>query len=52
VRCGVLVFIVLGDACPAGVIWAGHYRPDGSCRCDPAEDSTPAVEAPDADRQG
>jgi hypothetical protein len=25
--------IVLADACPAGVIWAGHYREDGSCEC-------------------
>ncbi len=40
--------IVLADSCPAGVIWAGHNREDGSCKCEP-EDSAP-VERQEADR--
>lgn len=33
----VQVTIVPAGRCPQGILWAGHFRADGSCECEPEE---------------
>jgi len=34
----VRIVITTSDRCPQGILWAAHFRADGSCHCEPRQD--------------
>ncbi len=42
------ILITTANRCPQGILWAPHFRDDGSCRCDVPQDQDAAD--PELDR--
>ena len=36
------ILITTANHCPQGILWAPHFRDDGSCRCDVLQDQDAA----------
>jgi hypothetical protein len=32
------IVITSSNRCPQGILWAPHFRADGSCQCEPRQD--------------
>ncbi len=32
------IVITTANRCPQGILWAPHFRADGSCHCEPRQD--------------